>query len=68
MCDKIREGSQKWETTKLLLDSEECLKINKTLEDCLVSHRYSWRECQTEALALTQCRELPQTSTPEKIT
>lgn len=55
MCDKIREGSQKWERTKDIIESPDCLKINKALEECLLSHRNSWRECQNEALALKLC-------------
>ena len=51
MCDRIRETDERI----IDLEKDECIKVNKTLENCLNINNRDFRKCKDELNLLKQC-------------
>ena len=55
MCDKISETSDKFETSRELVQDDGCLDANARLSRCLADHGHDWRACKEHTDRLREC-------------
>ena len=51
MCDRIKEGEEKFDQMTSLVQKQGCADENDAITTCLANNRHDWRKC-TEAVDL----------------
>ena len=55
MCDKIKEGDNRYSSMRKVIDDQGCGAFQDVLELCLTKYDKDWRKCQKEVGDLSKC-------------
>jgi hypothetical protein len=55
MCDKIKEGDERYYSMKEIIDLRGCGTAHNVLDLCLTKYDKDWRKCQKEVADLGKC-------------
>ena len=55
MCDKIKEGDNRYSNMRKVIEDRGCSIFHDVLELCLTKYDKDWRKCQKEVGDLGKC-------------
>ena len=58
MCDKLKEGDQKYTSARTVVEKTGCIEFHDALEVCLRENSKDWRKCQLQVSKLGECARL----------
>ena len=58
MCDKLKEGDEKFTAARNVVQTTGCVDFHDALEVCLKENSKDWRKCQLQTKNLGECVRL----------